>query len=101
MKLYISGPISGVPDYRERFQEAELACAGDGHHVMNPAVLPNGFGYSDYMRICIPMLDACEAIVMLDGWRDSKGALAELSYAQATGKAIFYGPESVIALGEF
>ena len=30
MRLYLSGPITGVNDYRERFKKAEKALRADG-----------------------------------------------------------------------
>ena len=49
MKIYISGPITGVDDYRKIFGEAEKALIKDGHVVLNPAILPDGFSQMDIM----------------------------------------------------
>ena len=37
--LYLSGPITGVDDYFERFQRAFLALEEAGYNVINPAPL--------------------------------------------------------------
>jgi len=100
-RIYISGPITGMPDYKERFAKITCVLRNKGYTVMSPAILPEGFEYSDYMQICMPMLTACKSIVMLDGWRDSKGALAELGYAQALGKVVYYGVENIPKLEVF
>lgn len=42
MKLYIAGPITGVPDYAERFKRAEEDLKAMGHTVINP-VKDKGF----------------------------------------------------------
>lgn len=47
MKIYIAGPITGIPDYKERFAKAEAELKAKGHAVMNPAALPEGFEYSE------------------------------------------------------
>ena len=57
---------------------------------MNPAVLPAGFDYEDYTKICFAMIDVCDAVYMLDNWQDSPGAMREHEYARHTGKAIMY-----------
>lgn len=97
MILYLSGPISGDPNYKEKFLGAEdYLGAWKGHTVLNPAVLPEGLPYEDYMRIDLAMLHAAEGVVMLRGWKKSQGARKELEIALATGrKKIFFGIESI------
>lgn len=41
-------------------------------------ILPEGFDWAEYMKICIPMLSCCDVIILLDGWQNSKGAKAEM-----------------------
>lgn len=95
MKVYISGKITGTKDYMLRFTKAE-------HHlyqkygdipVINPAkvnsMLPaEDTSYEEYMKMCFCMLDMCDAIYMMPGWRDSNGAKREFEYAQARGMTI-------------
>lgn len=88
MKIYIAGKITGNPDYKNQFAEAEATLKAQGHTVMNPSVLPEGFEHYEYMKICFRMIDVCEAIYFLDNWRDSQGAKMEYEYARATGKRI-------------
>lgn len=90
MKYYIAGKITNNPNYRQQFAEAEKQLLQEGHHVMNPAALPYGFDYEDYMTVCFAMIDVCEALYMLDGWTDSPGANREHERARATGKRIDY-----------
>ena len=49
MKLYIAGPITGVPDYEERFKKAEEDLKAMGHTVINP-VKDKGFTYKEIHR---------------------------------------------------
>lgn len=117
IKTYLAGPMSGLPDFnRGAFFEAGGVLFDNGHIVLNPAVLPLGLEHSDYMKICLPMIDAAEAVIMLPGWENSKGANmeyqyalikqlpvfeAELAYSQSTdnAKAVIYefGPEGITA----
>lgn len=90
MKIYIAGKINGLKDYKKYFNEAETKLKEDGHICMNPSILPEGFPYVTYMPICTAMIDQCDAIYMLNNWKDSKGAKVELEYAKVTGKIILY-----------
>ena len=52
-------------------------------------MLPQGLGDCDaYMKICLPLIDAADEVVMLNGWRDSRGACREWGYAMALKKII-------------
>ena len=82
MKVYIAGKITGQADYREKFAKAERALTAAGHIVLNPAVLPEGMGKADYMRICLAMLDSADAIGLLHGWGRSPGARIEYELAR-------------------
>ena len=91
MRIYISGKITGLLFYKEKFAAAEKELTAAGHVVLNPAILPAGLGsHNDYMDISYAMLNKCDAICMLEGWEDSKGAKMEKEYAEARGIKVFY-----------
>lgn len=90
MKVYIAGRISGYSRFKEHFAEAEEKVTELGHVVLNPAVLPAGLSQEEYMRICIPMLNVCDAIYMLKGWDKSVGAKIEYALAKQANKVMFY-----------
>ena len=92
-KIYIAGPITGVPDYQARFLEAKWALEKQGYIVLNPAELPEGMTPADYMRICLAMLDVADGIYMLPGWENSLGASTEFQLAWYCGKPIRYAKE--------
>ena len=75
MKVFLSGPISGVEGYKKRFREAETALKAMGHEVYSPAVLPEGMPWEAYMRICEIMQWYCDCTYMLAGWHSSRGGL--------------------------
>lgn len=88
MKVYIAGKITNEHNYKEIFKRAEEHLIAEGKQVINPAVLPEGFGYEDYMHICFAMIDVCDMVFMLDNWKSSKGATAERDYALQKGKLV-------------
>lgn len=90
MKIYIAGKITNHPDFIRDFGEAEKQLKEQGHMVMNPSILPEGFAQNEYMHICYSMIDTCEAVYMLSNWTTSKGARLELQYAMEKGKRIIF-----------
>ena len=89
MKVYIAGPISGVPDYKERFAEAERFLKGQGYDVVNPALTENSeYSYKDYIDSGLRQLSECDALCTLPGFENSKGALLERAYALVTCKPV-------------
>lgn len=92
-KIFISGAITGDPDYKKKFDEAEKHLQQQGYVVVNPAKLseimdPDAFSWEDYIRVTVVMLSACDSIYMLQGWRGSKGAREEELYAWVHNKEI-------------
>lgn len=92
MRVYISGPITGVPDYMDKFAEAEKELIEKGFTVVNPAKInygmPEDMTYEEYMEIDIRLIDLCDVICMLRGWEMSRGANREYGYALGKGKVI-------------
>ena len=92
MRVYISGPITGVSDYMEKFELAEKELIEKGFAVVNPAKInygmPEDMTYEEYMEIDIRLIDLCDAIYMIRGWEMSSGANREYGYALGKGKVI-------------
>jgi hypothetical protein len=84
MKIYISGPVTGVPDdNRAAFADAARQLRAVGHDVVNPHELgiPPGTSWSDAMRPCIRALTACDAVAVLPFSGLSRGTRWELLLA--------------------
>ena len=86
MKIYIAGKITGDPDYRTKFADAQRQIEAQGHIVLNPATLPEGMEPKDYMRICFAMIDCADTVFLLPGWQGSAGARLEQAYCSYIGK---------------
>ena len=108
MKIYLSGPMTGLPEYNyPAFHKAARALRAVGYRVVNPAelhphsrlrrwiaammamlnltpatTLPT---WDEYMREALRGLLGCEAIVLLPGWEHSRGARCEVSLAAELG----------------
>lgn len=84
--IYISGPMTGMPDFNyPAFHAAADKWRAAGWEVLNPAENFEGRTdkqYHEYIREDIKMLQRADAIALLPGWVDSKGARYELLTAQ-------------------
>lgn len=113
-RVYLSGPIAGVPDFRERFAAAGNAARaqlGDVE-IVDPCEvaglshdgLPCAPGYAAgeddghssacFMRTDLIALLTCDEIWMMPGHERSRGATVELAVAMACGMVV-HGVESV------
>jgi hypothetical protein len=92
--VYISGPISkrGEEKARPHFKEVQtLIEGGDGDRfAYNPMDFKERDCWEDYMRDGIAALVDSDAIVMLNGWQDSRGACLERTIAFELNIPIYY-----------
>lgn len=92
MRIYLSGPITGIKNYTLNFSRAENVLRSQnefkGCDVINPArlgnVLPRGT-HAEYMELCYALVGMADKMVMLEGWQRSKGACMEKSLAEEMG----------------
>lgn len=101
MKIYISGKMSGLPEYNyPYFDKVENDLLNQGYSVVNPAnigravIIPEGLSekeiYKIYLNESVKGLLKCNAIYMLKGWEDSFGACFELELAINLGYKVIY-----------
>lgn len=88
MRWYIAGPMTGYPDLNfPAFNAKAAELRAKGYEVENPAEInadPTA-EWVECMRADIARLVTCEVIVMLPGWKNSRGATLEHHIAQALG----------------
>lgn len=78
--VYLSGPITGVPNYWEAFEKAEDQLTSLGWAVLSPAKHPQGLTNEQYMRMDFAMIDVADVVLFLPGWQNSEGAIVERNY---------------------
>lgn len=79
-RIYIAGPMSGLPEFNyPAFHAAAAVLRAQGHHVENPAENPSPDcgSWQAYMRMSLCQIAACDCLYMLPGWRSSRGARIE------------------------
>lgn len=103
MKVYIAGPMRGIPEWNfPAFHEARKRWREAGHTAFSPASTDEALGYSETTEgfnekphllhvihsdiLCISNADA---IALLPGWEKSSGATVELALAQFLGLKVF------------
>jgi hypothetical protein len=109
VKLYLAGPISGIPFFNfPAFHAAEDALRAKGHVVYSPARFTEGDhgpdfssryptgdpvaatcdGFDIRMAMAWNLLSICtqaDALALLPGWEQSNGTAVELAAAQYLG----------------
>lgn len=101
--IYLSGKITGDPDYLEKFETVAhgLRVTYPNAEVFNPASELSGIeemlkkaevneeDQHDILgAVCLKMLERYQAIAMMPGWESSKGAIAEFQTAVKRGMPI-------------
>lgn len=89
MRLYVCGPMSGIPHHNfPAFERAARALEEAGYEVVNPAELdepghiPGTWPWEDYLRRDLLKLLACEGVATLPAAIASKGARLEMHVAR-------------------
>lgn len=101
MRVYIAGPMTGLPDFNfPAFHAAAAEWRALGWDVLNPAEAFDGDQtrqYRDYVAHDMALLRTCDAIAMLPGWDgpNARGSVWEREVAKLLGCAVFDSPEVV------
>jgi hypothetical protein len=81
MRVYIAGPMTGLPDFNyPAFFKAEEQLQAAGYEPINPARADGREGCSswlDYMRAALRDVANADGIAYLPGWAESRGAALE------------------------
>ncbi len=92
-RTYISGPMTGLPLLNfPAFHAAAASLRALGYDIVNPAEIntDQAATWEDCLRADIEQLVTCEAIALLPGWENSRGAKRELYEALGRGMRVTY-----------
>lgn len=89
-KYYLAGPMTGIEGHNFKtfdFFAAELR--NRGYTVVSPAEIarslpgePGSLPYEEYVKADLKEMLDCTDLVLLPGWRGSRGAMRELDLAE-------------------
>ena len=89
LRLYVAGPMTGLPGFNyAAFHKAAKDLNARGHETINPARSEGREGcthWIDFMRAALRDVANCDAICLLPGWHDSRGAALEAHIGQSLG----------------
>ena len=121
MKIYVAGPMRGIPEFNyPAFHAATAELRAAGHEVFNPAerdiavhgidisqgnetgcneqaAREHGFDLRTALHDDLVFITKhADAIALLPGWENSKGTQAELATAHAIGLIVFEIADGII-----
>jgi hypothetical protein len=88
MRIYIAGPMTGLPEFNYPAFRAAARMLGEmGHDVEDPSTNenPTPDDYHGWLRVGLAQLIVCDAVALLDGWESSGGARMEVNVAATLG----------------
>jgi hypothetical protein len=93
MKLYLSGPMTGIPEKNKpEFDSCAKALREMGHEVVIPKPVkdcePGTDIWDTVLRKDLIDMLGCEAVITLDSWENSRGARLEVSIAIQVGMRV-------------
>lgn len=91
MVVYISGPMTGLPEYNyPAFIKAKKMLEEKGYVVLSPHEAPKSESWEGYMRHDLKLVCDSHVICMLPGWKKSRGALLEKLVADNLGLDVWF-----------
>lgn len=88
MKVYLSGPMTGIPEFNyPAFHATAAKLRAAGYEVVNPAEVnpDSSLSWQQCLREDIKHLCDCEALALMPGWQNSQGAHLEMHIAHRLG----------------
>lgn len=89
MKAYLSGPMTGIPEYNyPEFERVTKYLRAKDMEVVSPHEIPAPVEelkdealWEYYMAKCKEQVAECDTIILMEGWPESRGARQELQWA--------------------
>jgi nucleoside 2-deoxyribosyltransferase len=100
MLIYVAGAYTGnVDENIVAARKVAIALWEKGHAVICPHLNSAHMEkdckatWQDYLNGDFNIISRCDALVMVDNWKGSKGATMECAYATSLGIPIYYAPD--------
>lgn len=106
MILYVAGPMTGYPEFNfPAFRAATERLRGLGYEVRSPheadeaehggaaPTVEEAKPWAYYLKRDLAMLLECDAIAVLPGWSESRGARLEVHVAESLGMPLYNANE--------
>lgn len=107
-RIYIAGPLNaGAVEYLRnvsRMIQVGISVRRVGYAVFVPAldllmgIVDGAFSYNDYAENNLAWLEVSDAVLVLPGYEESKGTLAEIKRASELGIPVIFSDGSHFAL---
>lgn len=90
MKIYLSGPMTGIEDSNfPAFHDWAKRLRDLGYEVESPAEMQSQKSWEDYLRQDIVVILECDAIAVMPGHDTSKGSAVECTVGTAIGLPVY------------
>jgi len=98
LKYYLAGPMTGIEKFNfPAFEKAAKVLREKGLDIVSPHEIDHGeteetrgsLDYWVYIKADLQAMLECDAIVLLDGWRSSRGCQFEVKLARHCGMQMF------------
>lgn len=97
MRLYIAGPMTGLPEFNyPAFYKAEEQLGAAGYEIENPArneLKDRPLGepmWLSFMRMSLVQISTVDGMALLDGWASSSGATLEAHIGRGLKLPVLY-----------
>lgn len=101
MKVYLAGPMTGVPEHNfPAFERDARRLRAIGHEVVSPRELSGDAPgaaletpWEHHLRRDLAEMLGCDAVALLPAWTHSRGAKLEVQTAWAVGIPVYYAED--------
>lgn len=84
-RIYLAGPMTGLPNFNfDEFQRVATILRSEGYIVASPHESDGSTdkSWEYYMCLAVAQLVTCDTVILLPGWRLSRGAQLECMLAE-------------------
>lgn len=94
MKYYLAGPMTGIPHFNKpAFRRITSKLRSNGLKILSPietdSEIPSSAKWHQYLQKDLKMLAEADAIIVMPGWANSKGARLEVFIMFELGLPVF------------